>query len=472
VEQLFGYAAASTVPARVDDTMRGTVDYTSDPLGQILSRLPQIGVAENFSYDPAGAIVEPSTRRDYAAGGRLVVRGETRYVYDNQHRVIEKRAARVTGVDEVWRYEWGGNGLLATTIRPDGGRVENTYDVFARRIQKLVRNGDGTFAYSVRYVWDGDNLVHELRSNGGKMGHAIVEERTYAFEPNSISPIAHRDARLNGARINSDWVHYLSDGAGRPEMLVDDGGSVLSVFDQKLWGRVEPILRPPRATTTARFAGQWEDTETGLFYNRYRFYDPDSGQYMSPEPLGLAGGLRPFGYAENRTLDQFDPDGLMTANGPNGLSAQNGPVTSSNGGGHDTPSGLHPIVDAALARPSLENAYGNTMRNPQTCAEPKLLSQYLDQYAAGPPPRPLDNPAAVKDALNGFTSQAVDDNGVKRAPCRNCSQMFANLMAQHGAPDPKNIGAGMKKGQKNGDPVNFTPPGAKAPPGTPTAYPI
>jgi RHS repeat-associated protein len=58
-----------------------------------------------------------------------------------------------------------------------------------------------------------------------------------------------------------------------------------------------------------RFQGQQEDGETGLFYNRFRYYDPDAGLYLSPDPIGLAGGLRPFGYVPNPT-GWIDPLGL------------------------------------------------------------------------------------------------------------------------------------------------------------------
>ncbi|MFP1814151.1 RHS repeat-associated core domain-containing protein, partial [Lonsdalea quercina] len=58
-----------------------------------------------------------------------------------------------------------------------------------------------------------------------------------------------------------------------------------------------------------RYQGQIYDAETGLYYNRHRYYDADSGQYISPDPIGLAGGLRPQGYVHN-PLEWVDPLGL------------------------------------------------------------------------------------------------------------------------------------------------------------------
>ncbi|MFP1787779.1 RHS repeat-associated core domain-containing protein, partial [Lonsdalea quercina] len=59
-----------------------------------------------------------------------------------------------------------------------------------------------------------------------------------------------------------------------------------------------------------RYQGQIYDAETGLYYNRHRYYDADSGQYISPDPIGLAGGLRPQGYVHN-PLEWVDPLGLV-----------------------------------------------------------------------------------------------------------------------------------------------------------------
>ncbi len=61
-----------------------------------------------------------------------------------------------------------------------------------------------------------------------------------------------------------------------------------------------------------RYQGQIYDKETGLYYNRHRYYDTDSGQYLSPDPIGMAGGLRPQGYVHN-PMDWVDPLGLTGA---------------------------------------------------------------------------------------------------------------------------------------------------------------
>jgi RHS repeat-associated protein len=58
-----------------------------------------------------------------------------------------------------------------------------------------------------------------------------------------------------------------------------------------------------------RFAGQYADEESGLHYNRHRYYDSETGQYLSPDLIGLAGGVDPYGYVAN-PLKYVDPLGL------------------------------------------------------------------------------------------------------------------------------------------------------------------
>ena len=59
-----------------------------------------------------------------------------------------------------------------------------------------------------------------------------------------------------------------------------------------------------------RFQGQWEDAETGMFYNRFRYYEPMAGQFLCLDPIRLLGGERPISYASN-PIKYVDPTGLV-----------------------------------------------------------------------------------------------------------------------------------------------------------------
>ncbi|MEI8592575.1 RHS domain-containing protein, partial [Xenorhabdus bovienii] len=109
--------------------------------------------------------------------------------------------------------------------------------------------------------------------------------------------------------------YIVSDHQGTPrEMLSEEG---VLVWAQRLttWGKAEKSQviasnNPDyHVNCNLRFMGQYEDEESGLYYNRFRYYHPQTGQYLSPDPIGLAGGFNPYSYVHNPT-NFIDPYGL------------------------------------------------------------------------------------------------------------------------------------------------------------------
>ena len=97
-------------------------------------------------------------------------------------------------------------------------------------------------------------------------------------------------------------------------MISEDGTRTAWRARLGLWGETEALTRRAANDNAApdcpiRFQGQWFDEESGLHYNRFRYYDPEAGQYLSPDPIGLAGGTRPQGYVADPN-GWIDPLGL------------------------------------------------------------------------------------------------------------------------------------------------------------------
>lgn len=313
LDKRYRYDAAGRLSASWQ-TDRGLTGVRYDPGGQLaaitreLDKLPPDTPSEVFSHDRAGNVVCGGERRVYGPGGRLLERGDTTYSWDDQGRLAEKRRRGADGREERWAYTWNEGGMLASVDGPDGTRTSFTYDPFGRRLFKIVaRKGAGaTFdiVSRTRFVWDGDALVHEIKERAAAHGDPVVEERTYLFDEQSLTPLAHRDKR-QGA-----FYHYVSGPSGTPEEVVSDRGDVMVSLRTKAFGRTEErVLGDEGARTPIRFQGQYEDRETGLHYNRYRYYDPDTGQFISADPIGVRGGFQLYAYPTD-PINILDPLGL------------------------------------------------------------------------------------------------------------------------------------------------------------------
>ncbi|MDB6375183.1 RHS repeat-associated core domain-containing protein, partial [Photorhabdus bodei] len=146
------------------------------------------------------------------------------------------------------------------------------------------------------------------------------------------------------------------------------------------WGEPEcwPVLTvndPRNLTCNLRFCGQYEDTESGLFYNRHRYYESDTGQYLSPDPLNLSGGFNPYSYVHD-PVNWIDPLGLAGCPG-----IKNKKTTYEGKSRRDAlrqakrdagiPNSQHP---SEISRVDLGDGYGGVIRNPN--GAPVTTRQY------------------------------------------------------------------------------------------------
>ncbi|AVD88649.1 hypothetical protein C4Q26_16520 [Pseudomonas sp. SWI44] len=196
------------------------------------------------------------------------------------------------------------------------------------------------------FGWDGDTLAWESSPprDDGDTGRTVH----YLYEPGSFVPVAqalrkrpivlHRqpDWRQREYDFDQDplWqttmppqafdaiAWYHCDHLGTPMELTDQHGNVAWAGQYKAWGEVREErsewAKQVGMSNPIRFQGQYHDHQTGLHYNRHRYYDPDVGRFVSKDPLSYGGGVNIFLYVANPT-GMIDPLGLCSSKLNNAL---------------------------------------------------------------------------------------------------------------------------------------------------------
>jgi RHS repeat-associated protein len=235
--------------------------------------------------------------RKYGAGGRLLETENTKYHYDDKGNII----AKVIDNRESWLYKWNANGSLKEVTRPDRQTVCFEYDALGRRTAKTY-NGKVT-----RWLWDGNTPLHEWtydekdrpKTVTDKFGltHKEGEEpteniTTWVFEEGSFRP---------AAKLTEDKKYsIITDYLGTPAQMYDEKGQLTWEARLDMYGKVATFAGRSLSDCPFRYQGQYEDAETGLYYNRFRYYSPEEGMYMSQDPIGLAGNNPTlYGYVQN-----------------------------------------------------------------------------------------------------------------------------------------------------------------------------
>uniref|UniRef100_UPI00200C8F71 RHS repeat domain-containing protein n=1 Tax=Pseudomonas sp. MWU15-20650 TaxID=2933107 RepID=UPI00200C8F71 len=157
---------------------------------------------------------------------------------------------------------------------------------------------------TTEFFWQGDKLVAE---------HHAERHRSYIYEPGSFRPLA----LLEGfGPDHTQPYHYQLDHLGTPQELTNTEGEIVWSAHYRAYGEISR-LDVGKIDNPLRFQGQYFDQESGLHYNRHRYYNPDIGRYLTPDPVKLAGGINGYQYVPNPT-GWVDPLGLNTCPGGDG----------------------------------------------------------------------------------------------------------------------------------------------------------
>ncbi|WP_446011772.1 RHS repeat-associated core domain-containing protein [Candidatus Electrothrix sp.] len=107
--------------------------------------------------------------------------------------------------------------------------------------------------------------------------------------------------------------YVISDRLGTPQQIVDSAGTVVWKAAFQPFGETQILTET--INNNIRFPGQYYDAETGLHYNWNRYYDPSTGRYLTPDPIGLDGGLNLYAYVAGNPVNWFDIEGVSKTKG-------------------------------------------------------------------------------------------------------------------------------------------------------------
>ncbi|EJD5015079.1 RHS repeat protein, partial [Escherichia coli] len=263
---------------------------------------------------------------------------ESRYLYDPLGRRVAKRVWRrerdLTGwmslsrKPQVTWYGWDGDRL--TTIQNDRTRIQTIYQPGSFTPLIRVETATGELAKTQRR-----SLADALQQSGGEDGGSVV------FPPVLVQMLDRLESEILADRVSEEsrrWlascgltvaqmqsqmdpvytparkIHlYHCDHRGLPLALISAEGATEWCAEYDEWGNLLNEENPHQLQQLIRLPGQQYDEESGLYYNRHRYYDPLHGRYITQDPIGLKGGWNFYQYPLNPVIN-VDPQGLVDIN--------------------------------------------------------------------------------------------------------------------------------------------------------------
>lgn len=301
-------------------------EFSYDARGQVV-RHDQDGHSETFRYDAAMNGLRSGgypPRLPDAPANQVTLGGEFRYTWDGFGRLARRENVR-TGVKQRMHYD-DAHRLVTVEILNDRdwSRVTFSYDALGRRTEKRAWRQGAEKPERTVFEWRGMRLCGE-HNEKSPAAHTL-----YLYEENSYQPLARVDRSSGG---NEPWqrvLYYHTLPNGYPQCMTDSDGGIVWRARVQLWGNIRfeenRDIYSIHPQQNLRFAGQYLDRETGLHYNTFRYFLPESGRFSQPDPISLEGGINLYQYAPN-PLGWIDPWGLTAKDLANNMEAAGRPLS-------------------------------------------------------------------------------------------------------------------------------------------------
>lgn len=270
--------------------------YLYDHLG----RLTQDGAdSQAFSYDAAGNRL---TRQKSGSSDSYSYDTDSNRLNQVETTVIQRDAVGSRLADGIRQYQYNAMNRLAQLNNSQTQiQAAYSYNFIGERVRKQLA---GAQVADIRYVYgQGGELLGEYNSDGG-----VIREYIYLGDGAAKELIAQLEADGSIVTIHSDHL-------ATPRLATKEDQTIVWRWVSDAFGTAAADEDPDGdgnpLVVNHRFPGQHYDLESGLHYNYHRYYDPQSGRYITSDPIGLAGGLNTYGYVGANPLKYTDPQGLF-----------------------------------------------------------------------------------------------------------------------------------------------------------------
>lgn len=300
-----------------------SLSYGYDADGRITSIARNNGMKDSFTYDAADRLTSENRLNGSTSAYSIT------YTYDNNGNRISLRTTGAHAQPSASvNYIYTGNKL--STLNKAGTAQPLTYtanaDVAFGAYKAAYDNGGRRKADhgTGHYYYMNYNHKNERNTRGYVTNNAASNVIQYVYDEEShligeysgATPVVEYVwlgnkpvAAIYGSGAATKIYYIVTDHLNTPRRLVESSNqAIVWSWDSTAFGVGTPVSS---VTFNLRFPGQYYDVGTGQFYNHNRFYNPELGRYMEPDPIGLEGGLNPYAYAGSNPVMNSDASGLL-----------------------------------------------------------------------------------------------------------------------------------------------------------------
>ena len=365
-EQWARYVRENLFDPELNPLQQGTSEHETEPSpenwGQVTSNRLKVWQEHRYQYDTWGNCVEKKSGKHqmqhftWDAEHQLIAaqtenqkqeqgkQAHWRYAYDPFGRRIAKwqvktpKASNKQKPEKLTHFTWDGNRLLAE-YELSFGQEKSGLEPFSKHKLYLYEPGSFVPLAQIESVRDAKDAEAKDQLTSSPFLQEVMQQarnddqfwnsKVLPLQRKLRSKLKTRDEAKKPLRSRTYYIH--ADHLGTPRELTNSTGEIVWFASYKAWGTTASIEQPLTQQTVQmgntvqvqwvqplseeapvqnlRFQGQYFDAETGLHYNRFRYYDPDCGRFINQDPIRLRGSTNFYHYAPN-PIQFIDPWGL------------------------------------------------------------------------------------------------------------------------------------------------------------------